>query len=42
VITKRPVEAGEEEASTNPRSRSAKLRGAERLPRAEDATRGAA
>lgn len=42
VITKRPVEAGEEEASSNPRSRSAKLRGAERLPRAEDATRGAA
>ena len=41
VITKRPVEAGDAEASINPRSRSAKLRGATRLPHAEDATRGA-
>lgn len=41
VITKRPVEAGDAEASTNPRSRSAKLRGAARLPHAEDETRGA-
>ncbi len=41
VITKRPVEAGDTEASLNPRSRSAKLRGAARLPHAEDATRGA-
>jgi 16S rRNA (cytosine1402-N4)-methyltransferase len=32
VITNRPVVAGDEEQNTNPRSRSAKLRVAERLP----------
>lgn len=30
IVTKKPIEAGEEEARTNPRSRSAKLRVAER------------
>jgi 16S rRNA (cytosine1402-N4)-methyltransferase len=30
VLTKKPVEAGEEEIDRNPRSRSAKLRAAER------------
>jgi len=31
VLTKKPVTAGEEEVERNPRSRSAKLRAAERL-----------
>jgi len=31
VLTKKPVEAGEEEIDRNPRSRSAKLRAAERM-----------
>jgi 16S rRNA (cytosine1402-N4)-methyltransferase len=31
ILTKKPVEAGEEEVDRNPRSRSAKLRAAERL-----------
>jgi 16S rRNA (cytosine1402-N4)-methyltransferase len=31
VLTKKPVEAGEEEIGRNPRSRSAKLRAAERV-----------
>jgi len=31
VLTKKPVEAGEEEIARNPRSRSAKMRAAERL-----------
>jgi len=35
VLTKRPIEASEDEARDNPRSRSAKLRGARRLPRGE-------
>jgi len=30
VLTKKPVEAGQEEIDRNPRSRSAKLRAAER------------
>lgn len=34
VITKRPITAGDEEIAANPRSRSAKLRAAERLERA--------
>jgi 16S rRNA (cytosine1402-N4)-methyltransferase len=36
VIGKKPIEANEDEARDNPRSRSAKLRGARRLPRAND------
>lgn len=32
ILTKKPVMASEEEARTNPRARSAKLRAAERLP----------
>jgi len=31
LLTKKPVEAGEEEIGRNPRSRSAKLRAAERI-----------
>jgi 16S rRNA (cytosine1402-N4)-methyltransferase len=31
VLTKKPVTAGDEEVERNPRSRSAKLRAAERL-----------
>lgn len=37
VLTKRPIEAGEEEVAKNPRARSAKLRGAERIGRREGA-----
>jgi 16S rRNA (cytosine1402-N4)-methyltransferase len=37
VIGKKPIEASEAEAESNPRARSAKLRGARRRPRAEDA-----
>lgn len=36
VIGKKPIEASDDEARTNARSRSAKLRGARRLPRAND------
>jgi 16S rRNA (cytosine1402-N4)-methyltransferase len=36
VLTRKPIEASEDEGRTNPRSRSAKLRGARRLPRAAD------
>jgi 16S rRNA (cytosine1402-N4)-methyltransferase len=32
VVTKKPITAAEEERATNPRSRSAKLRVAEKLP----------
>ncbi|MEZ4407455.1 MAG: 16S rRNA (cytosine(1402)-N(4))-methyltransferase RsmH [Polyangiales bacterium] len=35
VVTKRPIEADEAERAANPRSRSAKLRVAERVPREE-------
>jgi 16S rRNA (cytosine1402-N4)-methyltransferase len=38
VIGKKPIEANDDEARDNPRSRSAKLRGAKRLPRVEDPT----
>jgi 16S rRNA (cytosine1402-N4)-methyltransferase len=37
VLTKRPIEAGDEEVAGNPRARSAKLRGAERIGRGEKA-----
>jgi 16S rRNA (cytosine1402-N4)-methyltransferase len=37
VMEKKPLEATDLEADTNPRARSAKLRGARRRPRAEDA-----
>jgi 16S rRNA (cytosine1402-N4)-methyltransferase len=37
VLGKKPIEASDDEARTNPRSRSAKLRGARRRPRANDA-----
>lgn len=37
VIGKKPIEASEAEAEENPRARSAKLRGARRLPRSRDA-----
>jgi 16S rRNA (cytosine1402-N4)-methyltransferase len=35
IVTKKPIEAGEEEARANPRARSAKLRIAERIENAE-------
>jgi 16S rRNA (cytosine1402-N4)-methyltransferase len=36
IITKKPITAGAEELKTNPRSRSAKLRVAEKKEEAED------
>jgi len=36
IITKKPIEASDEEARTNPRSRSAKLRIAERVVRSQE------
>lgn len=36
VLTKKPLEADDDELSANPRARSAKLRGARRLPREVD------
>jgi 16S rRNA (cytosine1402-N4)-methyltransferase len=37
VITKKPITAAEEELENNPRSRSAKLRVAEKLPESDEA-----
>ena len=42
ILTKKPVTAAEQEALRNPRSRSAKLRAAERMPKAERAPKAAA
>jgi 16S rRNA (cytosine1402-N4)-methyltransferase len=36
AMTKKPIVAGDDECRQNPRSRSAKLRGARRVPRAEE------
>ncbi len=36
-LTKKPVIAGDEERTRNPRARTAKLRAARRRPRSEDA-----